>query len=111
VQASAYGRYIAEREGYQIVENEAGFMTFIITGATCYIRDMYVEPEFRRTREGTKLADQVTEIARKLECKYLLGSVNPKTIGKTASNKALLYYGFELLGAADDGLIYFQKEI
>lgn len=107
---SLYGDYIKEREDFDIVENKFGFATFKITGEECYIRDIYVMPEFRQLDIASGLANQVTDIAKENGCKWLLGSVAVNSKGSTPSLKVLLGYGFDLF-SYQNGLILFKKEI
>ncbi len=107
---SHYGNYIKEREGFEIAENEKGFATYQITGEICYLRDIYVAAEFRKENVASALADKISEWAKQLGCKILVGSVCPGSLGDTASLKVLLAYGFQL-SHLGDGLIYFKKEI
>lgn len=107
---SLYGSYIAEREGYNIVEDDGGFATYKIDGEWCYIRDIYVKPELRKSGLASYLADMITVKAKELGCSKLLGSVSLGAFEPTASTKVLLAYGFEL-SHMDGNLIYFRKEI
>jgi GNAT superfamily N-acetyltransferase len=108
---SLFGDYIRERLGKEIVETDDGFATYYFPEpGCCYIEDIYVRPEARRTGAGSRLADQVTEIALSKGSDRLIGSVDPKAFGSTDSMKALLAYGFELHGT-DGKLIYLKKEI
>jgi GNAT superfamily N-acetyltransferase len=85
--------------------------TFVIPEpGCCYIEDIYVRPEARRTGFGSWLADQVTKIALAKGCDRLVGSVDPTAFGATESMKALFAYGFQLHGT-DGKLIYLTKQI
>lgn len=107
---SLYADYIKEREGLGCVESERGFATYSITEQECYLRDIYVAPEFRRSGECYKMADEVVAIARRAGCRYLTGTVVPSAAGSTESLKVLLNYGMRLMKASPD-LIVFIKEI
>lgn len=107
---SLYAKYIAEREGFRIVEDEFGFATFIFTVNGCYIRDIYVIPEFRNGKIASQYADKVAAIARANGYKSLIGTVCPAAKGSTDSLRVLLAYGFTLTHV-DGPLIYFAKEI
>lgn len=107
---SLYGQYIKEREGKDIIENENGFASFIIRGEECYIENIYVHPDFRKSKVASELANQVVEKAKECGCKFLTGSVRPSAMGSTDSLKVLLAYGFKLLSASQDAII-FVKEI
>lgn len=107
---SLYGQYIAEREGYAIVESEVGFATYTINGDSCYIADIFVLPEYRKTKEALSMANMITQIAKNFKCTHLISTVCPSTAGSTESLKSVLSYGFKLTSSRDN-LILFRKEI
>lgn len=107
---SLYAQYIKEREDYETIETSFGFASFKIENEDCYIRDIYVHPDYRKDHAASILADQVVVLAKKQGCRRLLGSVCPETNGSTTSLKVLLSYGFQLL-KAEDNFISFSKEI
>lgn len=109
---SHYADYVKERENFQTLETRQGFATYIIEGSCCYIRDIYVVPEARKSRVGSLLADCIAEIAKKEGCTMLVGSVCPATNNATNSLKALLAYGFQLASVDyQKNLIMFSKGI
>ncbi len=107
---SLYAHYIAEREGKQILERPEGFATYSINAPECYIEDIYVLPEHRKSGVAAKLADVIAEEAKARGCTYLLGTVMPSAQGSTASLKVLLAYGFKL-AKAETNAIYMVKEL
>jgi L-amino acid N-acyltransferase YncA len=104
--------YILEREGIQTLEYEHGFCTYDVRADLdyVYIVDIYVRKSCRKAGLAAKMADEVTSIARENGCHFLLGSVDPRTNGATASTKVLLAYGFEV-SHIDGQLLMFKKEI
>ena len=112
---SHYGDYIKERLGKLIIESDKGFATYFFIehpkhGSVVYIEDIYVVPEFRRSRAGTELADFVVDVAKGRGIKVLLGSINPLANGSTESMKALIWYGMKLDCIHND-LIYLYKDL
>lgn len=107
---SLYGEYIKERVGKEIVESDKGFATYSYVDNGCYIEDIYVIPEHRRSGEAARLADEVAHTAKAKGLQKLFGSVVPSAKGSTSSLKVLLSYGFKLL-SADKNIIYFEKDI
>lgn len=107
---SNYAKYIKEREGKSIVEDENGFATYSFQEHMVYIEDIYVIPEKRKMNVASKYADIIAEEAKKLGYNQLLGSVVPTANGATTSLKVLLGYGFKVY-AASDNIIYFIKDI
>jgi predicted GNAT superfamily acetyltransferase len=109
---SLFAKYILEREGKSIVEDERGFATYLFYPdlEAVYIEDIFVSQEFRNQNVARDYADQISAEAKLKGYKYLLGSVSPKANQATASLKVLLAYGFELDSVTKD-LIYFKKRL
>lgn len=105
-----YARYIAEREGFSIIENEHGFATFVIGEDSIYLRDLYVIPDKRRSNVATSLVDEVADVGRTYKCKLLTGSVSVRSHTATENLTAVLAYGMRVRGIQGD-LITFEKEL
>lgn len=107
---SLYAQYIQERENKAIVENDKGFATYHFVQEYCYIEDIFVLKEYRKSGLAASFADQITEIAKSKNYNKLLGSVDIRANGATESVKVLLAYGFRVLNT-ETNLIYFVKDI
>lgn len=106
---SHYGQYIAAREGFDIVENAYGFATYKITNDECYVRDIFVEKQYRNDGAATRLCDKIKEIAKGEGCTWLTGSVQPSMPYSTDSLKVVLAYGFQLASSQSDFIILKMK--
>jgi|SRR5580698_4575598 GNAT superfamily N-acetyltransferase len=74
---SLYAEYIKEREGKDIVESEKGFATYqIFDNGDCYIQDIYVAPEFRKTGLAVDMQKEIAQIAKEKGCSALMGSIS-----------------------------------
>lgn len=89
---------------------EVGFATYHLSEGECYIDEIYVVPEKRKSHEAAKMADAITVIAKEMGINLLTGSVCVKAKGREASMKVLLAYGFSP-AATNGDLVYFAKEI
>ncbi len=109
---SLYAEYVKERGIDEILETSQGFATYryLNDGATVYIVDIYVMPEFRKTGVAAHLANCIALEAVGKGCTEMLGTVAPIAKGSTESLRVLLAYGMELQSISD-GLIVFRKEI
>ena len=105
-----WAQYFKEREGFETIENDKACLNYRISGEECYIKDIFVIKEFRRSNVATELADKCAKIAKDSGCKFLSGTIVPSTNGATNSMKGLLAYGFEIKSALND-LIILVKEI
>ncbi len=108
---SLYADYLKERTTDEIIEVDEGFCTFrYLDACTVYIVDIYVKPEARKYGHASKLADVVTEIAKKRGCTSMVGTVQPSAKGSTISLQVLLGYGMSLVSSTADGIVM-RKEI
>lgn len=109
-----YAKYIKELKNFEMYEDEDGFVLYgyMDSGADkyCYIEDIYVVPEKRKSKIASRYADKVTNIAKEKGYKKLLGSIVPSLPDSHYRMLVLLGYGFKLHSAQDD-FIYFCKEI
>lgn len=108
---SLYGKYIEERAGRHIVEKEHGFATYqYMTDNLVYIQDIYVEPEYRKSKLATQIADEIVDQAVKDGKRYLLGSVDLAAIGADVSKQVLKSYGMSVY-LESGSIIFYIKEI
>ncbi len=93
---SMYGQYITERTNREILETEHGFATFqVLPNNIFYIIDIFIKPEYRRSRKASELTDNLENIAKEKGSKWILGSVDDAAKGAEVSHKALQAYGFK----------------
>lgn len=107
-----YAQYIKEREQKDIIETDKGFATYkVYPNGECYLQDIYVIPEARRSRVAYDLADQVVEIAKEKKCHTLVGSVCTDAINPTASMKFVLNYNGMKFHSVKGNMIFFTKDL
>lgn len=111
---SMHAEYLRERLGDEVLEYDEGFVTYRFIDdngiKSVYIVDIFVRPDFRRTRMASIMADAVVELARTQGCKRLIGTVSPASKNATDSLKVLMGYGMELY-QCDKNAIIFKREI
>lgn len=109
---SLYKHYVWERLGDYALETEHGFATyrFLNDKKTVYIVDLYVKPEYRKTKIASNMADEICAIAKAEGATELLGTVSPQALTATDSLKVLLAYGMKLLTANEQAIV-FRKDI
>lgn len=107
---SLYSDYLKELGTSGIIEEDNGFATYNILGKECYLTQIYITPDARKTGLASKLADKVADIGISNGCQVMTGSVNTKIKDPTSSMKVLLAYGFKLL-RSELGIIWFIKNI
>jgi hypothetical protein len=107
---SLYADYVRELSMGEVLETDEGFAMYIISDQVCYIKEIYIKPEFRTQKKASDIANSIEAIARENGCLKLLGTVVPSAKTSTASLKVLLAYGFRLQSSQND-LIWFEKDI
>lgn len=109
-----YADYLKERLGDEIVLRDEGFATYRFVDdcgtPAVYIVDIYVRPDFRKTKIASEMADSIANIAKEKGYHRLIGSVDSTAKTATDSIKVLLAYGMQFHRQAPGGLI-FKKEI
>ena len=109
-----YRDYLKERLGDELVERPEGFATYRYVNdfgtLAVYIVDLYVRPDFRKTKVASDMADEIVSVAKKEGHKVLLGTVASTAKNATDSIKVLLSYGMHFFRCNQDGLV-FRKEI
>jgi ribosomal protein S18 acetylase RimI-like enzyme len=108
---SLYAEYIKEREDKEIIETDKGFATFkCFDNKECYLQDLYVCPEYRKTKIATDMTDEVVAIARERGCSLLVGSVCVDDKYATRNMKVFLAYGMQIYKTVGT-MIFLKKEI
>ena len=108
---SLYAEYLKERENKEILEENQGFATYrILENSVCYIIDIYVQMEARKSGLATEMANKISELAKSRGCTHLMGSVCVDANNATESMKVLLAYGMKVF-KTEDSMIYFKKDL
>ena len=102
--------YHKERDGYETIKNEFGFIIFKFIDGYCFIRDLYVAPDHRLLGKGAELADLFCLECKKRGVRMIYANCIPSTRIATESIKAILGYGFKIHSASND-LITLSKEL
>lgn len=107
---SLYGKYIKEREGKEIIENDYGFASYSVTPDGIYVENIYILPTFRKSGIAVDLEKQIIEIIKQKGLKYLYSSVAINTPDCSANLARLIKHGARLHSAANN-LIFCVKEV
>jgi GNAT superfamily N-acetyltransferase len=108
--ASLYSQYVKERLGKDVIENDDGFCTIVITNDRFYIEDVFVRKEARQTGAAQDFGTQACEWAKRLGFKEVWGSVFAKANGAENSIRLLHQFGFRIFSAGQD-MIWLKKEL
>lgn len=107
-----YAKYIKEREDSEIFVEDYGFVTYraIPKSTVYYLVDMYILPEFRKTKKAWELHDKVLQTAKAAGATQLLTSVCLDANGVSNSMAVILAGGFQY-SSSSGNMLYFVKDV
>jgi GNAT superfamily N-acetyltransferase len=108
---SNYGLYLEELEGIEILESNRGFATYNTKGDELWIYDVFVRPDYRGCGIAKRYFDELEEIAKERNCKYMVTLTNKNNNGWEKSTKMLTDHGYEVFKTLEDGTIFLKLEI
>lgn len=107
---SMWAEYIKERQDAESLESDIGFVTYQINKTECFINDMYVKPEYRKSNKASDLIRQLSAIAKAAGCTEITATVCPSANNSTQALHAALHIGFRLK-ASGNNYVLISKEI
>ena len=109
--SSLYAQYLKERTNGECLEIEHAFATYHFVGTdSLYIEDVYVVPEYRRSRKSTELWNKIVEIAKQKGITKILGSVDLSLPSRDVSIK-WIYERDMRISHVQNNMLYFIKEV
>ena len=106
-----YEEYIKIEEGYDCLSTDNAFCAYSVTGDEFFVAHCYV----RNRKEGQSKVffDQVSEKARELGAKYMIGNVDISEYNRdnyTHKLMTMVRYGFEII-AVNTNRVTIYKEL
>lgn len=108
---SNYGLYLEELEDIEILESNRGFASYKIKGDELWIYDVFVRPDYRGCGIAKRYFEELEDVAKKNDCKYIKTLTNTNNNGWEKSTKMLTDYGYEPFKTLEDGTIFLKMEI
>jgi len=105
-----YKDWFEEYHNCYVFECEFGFSSYNISDNILYIHDVFVKKDYRKSGKMAIIADKIIEIAKKQNCKKVIGFVNYPSKYPEYSLKAQIKYGFKIKSVTD-GCITLEMEI
>lgn len=96
--------------GSEVLETEHGWANYYLGDLECYIENIFITKEARRSGHAKALGLALEEIARENGCKYMIGSTNTTKPGVERSIMGMLSFGYKYLSSSE-GAIFFKKEL
>lgn len=110
IKETLYAKYLTERNNTNILENETGFVAYIINNSDCFIADMFINKENRASGKARALICQLEEIALKNSCEKITGNIHLWDSGASNTLLAALNIGFNII-RADQNILLISKKI
>jgi predicted GNAT superfamily acetyltransferase len=105
IKDTLYARYIFEREGIQIIENEVGFVTYKINETECFLANIYVDSSKRTNGEARSLLSKLEDIATVHNCQHITANIDLRDKNASSTMLAALKLGFKMVAANHDVLL------
>lgn len=107
---SMYAEFIKEREGLDLIETNAGFLTFKIVGGECFIANMFIRPSERGSQLCEELLSNLFDYAMTRKCEVVTGNIHLNDKGCNRTLRAALKNGFNLV-KAEHGVLLIAKRM
>lgn len=107
---SLYERYVYERLGQAVLRKEFGFITYKITNKECFIVDMYIDFNLRKTGLGKQLLEDLVSIAKSKGCDVVTSNIHLFDKGANNTLKAAMSCGFRVENSGA-GVLLIAKEL
>lgn len=111
IKDTLYAKYIKEREGHEILEDEYGFIAYLISNKECFIANMYVDQGQRGNGNGRDLIHALAEIAKSAGCEFLSATIHMNDKNCSQTLLAALLVGFEAVRAELGTIVIFKNII
>lgn len=92
-----FAKYIKERHGQEIIEDESGFIIFEVAGSEIFIAEMCIEQSVRAQGKGASLVEKLAD--KFPECTVMTGHLWLKKPGFDNVLAASLKNGFKVRGS------------
>jgi len=98
-----------EENGYSTIEKHFGFINYKFEGDACIVQDLFVSREFRHTKKGWELFNQVLELARKApKCNVMIATSEKVGINHEVGVGAMIAAKFILAYTTDSEHIFMR---
>lgn len=109
---SLYADYVRERNKWDVIENDDGFLAFQFGDGVCWVRELYIRPEQRNKKCAKLMLDLLAEQCAKKDVKFFYATVCPYAREANAVLTMAINYGFKLCDVDPVGrVVVIRKEL
>lgn len=109
IQNTLFAKYLSEREGKQIIEDERGFIVYKIVGEECYLAEGFVSEEARGSSAASDLFRHLLAAAQAEGCKAITANIHLIDPGAMRTLAAALKRGFRVASANNNVLLIIRE--
>ena len=102
--------YLLEREGGDVVTEHYGFMHYSLGDNDIFIRNMYIDPDYRGQKKPKEILEKIESIGREEKKQYVTCQCDINEENPERSIKNILNNGFKVI-QLNGSLIQFAKEL
>lgn len=105
ISKTLYGKYLEERGGGKLIEDDMGFVTYRIEGKECFLMEIFADPHNRKIGIARDLVNRLSEAARAAGCTIITANIylNDPCANNTLISALLI--GFKLVSANGNTLL------
>lgn len=93
---SLYADYVRERNRWDVIENDDGFLAYQFGEGVCWVRELFIVPEKRNKHRARAMLDALAEQCAKKDVRFFYATVCPYARDSDAVLTMALKYGFKL---------------
>lgn len=106
-----FKEHLEEISHTKTIEMDNGFIQYRINDdETCFVSEIYIKPEFRKTGITYELEKKVVEKAKEAKCKYIYCQADINNPNLDAAVVTIIKNGYSIIGW-EGQLIQFNKEL
>lgn len=109
IKDTLYAKYISQRAGYEILENEHGFVIYKINGEECFIVDMFVDTNSRKKYYASEFTNELVKIAKSKGCKLITANIHLWDVNYQVTLIVAFKNDFNIVKASNDILLIARK--
>jgi hypothetical protein len=107
---TSYAKYVHERCGAKILEENSNFVVYRINGFECFIMEFYISEESRRAGKAREFISRLESIASENDCTHITGDIFLEANGAQDALISALLIGFKVVNTNGKVLII-AKEV
>ena len=106
-----YAKYLKEREGAFILENETTFLSYKFADKECFIINIHTEKSEQAKGNARKIIEKLAQIASDAACEVITANVYLWDANASQTLAAAIKVGFKVTAANNNVLVITKKVV